>query len=127
MSIPQDRKYSTTHEWYKVEGKVVVLGITQFAADELTDITYVELPKVGAAVKAGAAIGEIESVKATSEVFSAVGGKIAAVNTALTDKPELINEDAFGAGWIARIEAADLSPLAALLDASGYQQALTAK
>jgi glycine cleavage system H protein len=124
MNVPQDRKYSESHEWFRAEGSTVVLGITQYAADELTDITYVELPKVGAAVKAGAAIGEIESVKATSEVFSAVGGKVAAVNTALADKPELINEDAFGGGWIVKIEAADLGPLDKLMDAAAYTKVL---
>jgi glycine cleavage system H protein len=124
MNVPQDRKYSESHEWFRAEGSTVVLGITQYAADELTDITYVELPKVGAAVKAGAAIGEIESVKATSEVFSAVGGKVAAVNTALADKPELINEDAFGGGWIVKIEAADLGPLEKLMDAAAYTKVL---
>lgn len=124
MSIPQDRKYSESHEWYRVEGKTVVLGISQFAADELTDITFVELPKVGATVKPGSAVGEIESVKATSEVFCAVGGKVVAVNTALNDQPELINQDAFGDGWIAKIEAADLSPLEKLMDATAYQKKL---
>ncbi|HRX87537.1 MAG TPA: glycine cleavage system protein GcvH [Phycisphaerae bacterium] len=126
MSIPQDRKYSESHEWYRVEGNTVVLGITQFAADELTDITYVELPQEGAAIKAGAAVGEIESVKATSEVFTVVGGKVSAVNTALSDKPELINEDAFGDGWIVKIEAADLAPLEKLMDAAAYAKVLGA-
>jgi glycine cleavage system H protein len=124
MSIPADRKYSESHEWYKVDGKIVTLGITQYAADSLTDITFVQLPAVGKQVKAGAAVGEIESVKATSELFSAVGGKVIEVNTALADHPELVNEDAFGKGWMVRIEAADLAPLNSLLDANAYSAKL---
>ena len=125
MGVPTDRKYSKTHEWYQVAGDVVTLGITQFAADELTDITYVELPKVGAQVRAGQACGEIESVKATSELFSAVAGQVTAVNTALADKPELVNEDAFGAGWMVKLKVADQTPLKALLDAAAYEKTLS--
>jgi glycine cleavage system H protein len=124
MSVPKDRKYSETHEWYEVKGKVVTLGISQFAADELTDITYVDLPEVGAQVKAGSVVGEIESVKATSELYSMVGGKVVATNEALADKPETINDDAFGAGWILKIEVSDLSPLDALMDAKAYEAKL---
>ena len=121
MDVPADRKYSETHEWYKVEGKFVTLGITQFAADELTDITYVELPKVGSTVKPGV-IGEIESVKATAELKCAVGGKVSAVNTTLADRPDLVNEDAFGAAWMVKIEATDLSALDDLYDAAAYRE-----
>ncbi len=120
MDVPADRKYAETHEWYKVEGKVVTLGITQFAADELTDITYIELPKVGSTVSPGV-IGEIESVKATAELNCAIGGKVTAINDALADHPELVNEDAFGAAWMVKIEAADLSPLNDLYDAAAYR------
>jgi len=123
MSIPADRKYAETHEWYAVDGITVTMGITQFAADELTDITYVELPEAGTQVKAGAAIGEIESVKATSEIFSAIGGTVVDVNADLADKPELLNEDAFNAGWIVKIEASDLAPLETLMDATAYERA----
>jgi len=126
MSIPQDRRYTKTHEWFRVDGEHVVMGITQFAADELTDITYVDLPAVGKKVKAGGVVTEIESVKATSEVFSAVEGEIVDVNQALADHPELINQDAFGAGWIVKLKAASRAPLEELLDAAGYQQALEA-
>jgi glycine cleavage system H protein len=121
MSIPTDRKYSETHEWYRPEGTVVTLGITQFAADALTDITYVALPPVGKMLKAGQAAGEIESVKATSELFCAVAGKVVATNAALAERPELINQDAFGEGWMLKIEATDLAPLEKLLDAKAYE------
>ncbi len=124
MSILADRKYSATHEWYQADGQIVTVGITQYAADELTDITYVELPEVGKEIKAGGVAGEIESVKATSELICAVAGKVAAVNNTLADQPELLNEDAFGAGWIIKIEAVDLSPLDELMDVAAYEKHL---
>ena len=120
MSVPTDRKYSRTHEWFAVDGDVVTVGITQFAADELTDITYVDLPKVGTLVKPDQEFGEIESVKATSELVSAVGGEIIEVNPELADAPELVNNDPFGAGRMVKIKTADLSPLEDLMDAAAY-------
>lgn len=122
MGVPTDRKYSQTHEWYKADGNVITMGITQFAADELTDITYVELPEVGRELEAGGAFGEIESVKATSDVFSAVPGKIVEINERLRDAPELLNSDPFEAGWIVRVEARDLGPLDKLLAPADYDQ-----
>lgn len=124
MTMPTDRKYSETHEWFLVENDVVTMGITQYAANELTDITFVELPKVGTKVNLGDAIGEVESVKATSEVFSAVGGKVIEVNTVLTDRPELVNEDAFEEGWMVKIKADSVEPLTALMDAREYKSYL---
>jgi glycine cleavage system H protein len=121
MTIPNDRRYTRTHEWAKVEGKIVTMGITQYAADELTDITYAELPEVGATVVAGQTCGEIESVKATSELLSAVSGRVVEVNEALREHPEYVNQDAYGKGWMIRVEAADIRPLAELLDAAAYE------
>ena len=121
MLAPADRKYSETHEWFVIDDDVVTMGITQYAADELTDITFVELPEVGTKVTSGDAIGEVESVKATSEIFSAVPGTIVEVNTALVDHPELINDDAFEEGWLVRIKADSADPLAALMDAKEYK------
>lgn len=121
MNIPDDRKYAETHEWFSVEDNLVTVGITQHAADELTDITYVELPAVGATIVEGATLGEVESVKATSEIFTAIGGKIAEINEALADQPELINDDAFGDGWLVRIQADSLAPLADLMSAQDYE------
>ena len=120
--VPTDRKYSKTHEWFKVEGETVRIGITKFAADELTDITFVSMPPVGKKVEAGGTFGEIESVKATSELFSTVAGEVVEVNTVLTDKPELVNNDAFNQGWMIRLQATDLKPLDALMDAKAYQE-----
>ena len=119
--VPTDRKYSKTHEWFKVEGDVVRIGITKFAADELTDITFVALPPVGKKVTAGGTFGEIESVKATSALFSAVAGEITETNKVLTDKPELVNNDSFNQGWMILLKSADLKPLDALMDAKAYQ------
>jgi glycine cleavage system H protein len=123
-TIPSDRKYTQTHEWFKAEGDIVTIGITQYAADELTDITFVDLPDQGTAIEPGVACGEIESVKATSELFSAVGGKVVEVNKDLEDQPELVNSDPFEAGWMLKIQAEDLSPLDNLMDPEAYEQML---
>ncbi len=120
MNAPTDRKYAETHEWYLLDGDVVTVGITQFAADELTDITYVDLPEIGSSLDAGNAVGEVESVKATSEVFTAVSGKVVEVNEALVDHPELINDDAFDEGWMVKIKADSLEPLNLLLTGKEY-------
>ena len=121
MKVPTDRKYSETHEWFLIDDDNVTVGITQYAADELTDITYVELPEVGTTVAAGNQLGEVESVKATSEILTAVGGEVIEVNTALVDHPELINDDAFEEGWIVKIRPESIEPLTALLDAKEYR------
>jgi len=122
MAVPRDCKFTQTHEWFKVEGNTVTVGVSQFAADELTDITYVDLPEIGDEVTAGEDFGEIESVKATSGLFCAVSGKIAAVNERLADEPELVNNDPFGDGWMIKIECTDLAPLEKLLDADAYEK-----
>lgn len=117
---PADRKYSKTHEWFKVDGDVVTIGISQFAADELTDITFVDLPQPGTQITAGKAFGEIESVKATSALYSAVGGEVTEVNGALADQPELVNNNPFDQGWMIKVRVSDLSPLDGLMDADAY-------
>jgi len=121
MPAPADCRYLDSHEWHKLDGGVVTLGITKFAIDELTDITYVELPTVGDEVTAGSAIGEIESVKATSELYTGVSGKVAEVNQAAIADPAVINGDPHGAGWLVKIEASDPSELEKLLDADTYE------
>ncbi len=121
MKAPSDRKYSETHEWFLVDEDVVTMGLTQYAADELTDITYVELPEVGLTVSAGDAVGEVESVKATSEIFTAVTGQVVEVNEALADHPELINDDALEDGWIVKIKAESVAPLRELMNAKEYK------
>lgn len=124
MAVPTDRKYLKTHEWFKVDGNIVTVGISEFAANQLTDITYVQLPQVGTTVKAGGEFGEVESVKATSPLYSAVAGEVIEVNTALNDKPETVNQDAFNAGWMVKIKAADLKPLDGLMDTRHYEEFL---
>ena len=120
MKVPVDRKYSETHEWFLLEDGTVIMGITQYAADELTDITFVDLPEVGARVTAGDSIAEVESVKATSEIFTAVSGTVMAVNTALADHPELINDDAFDEGWMIKIKVDSKAPLENLMNSKDY-------
>ncbi|HSW45758.1 MAG TPA: glycine cleavage system protein GcvH [Phycisphaerae bacterium] len=123
---PNDRKYSKSHEWFLVQGDVVTVGITKFAADELTDITFVDLPKVGSAVTAGQPFCQVESVKATSDVYSFVTGTIVEINEALSSEPGLINSDSFDQGWIAKIEAGDLGGLTGCMDSAAYQAMLNA-
>ena len=122
MAVPNDRKYSQTHEWFKAEGDTVTIGITQFAADELTDITFVDLPSVGDTIEGGGHFGEVESVKATSELYSAFAGEVVAVNEQLADEPGLLNSDPFGEGWMVKLRCGDLGPLEKLLDAAAYEK-----
>lgn len=121
-ATPSDRKYAKTHEWFLAEGDVVTIGITRFAADELADITFVSLPAVGTILTAGKPCGEIESVKAASELFTAVSGEVIEVNEALADAPELANQNPFGKGWMVKVRVSDLSPLDALMDAGAYEE-----
>lgn len=117
---PDDRRYLPSHEWHKLDNGQIVIGITQFAADELTDITFVQLPAVGANLKKGTAFGEIESVKATSELYSGVSGKVTAVNDALAGDPGLINRDPYQAGWMLRVQPTNPAELDALLNLADY-------
>ena len=104
VSAPSDRKYLETHEWHKVDGDTATIGITQIAADELTDITYVSLPKVGAKVTAGKPFGEIESVKATSDLYSGVTGEVIAVNEAVNKDPGMVNRDPYEGAWMIKVK-----------------------
>ncbi len=122
MNIPQELRYSKEHEWVRVEGNKATVGITDFAQHELGDVVFVELPAAGAAVTADKQFAVVESVKAVSDIFAPVSGTVTAVNDALTDAPETINGDPYGAGWIAVIEMSDSGELAALLDSAGYEK-----
>ena len=122
MPVPRDRRYLKTHEWHQLADGMVTIGITKFAVDQLTDITYVELPKLGTEVRAGKACGEIESVKATSDLYCGVSGKVTEVNKNLAGDPELVNSDPFGAGWMIRVAVKDRSEFDALMSAEDYQQ-----
>ena len=126
MAIPEDRRYSKEHEWALVEDAgTVLVGISEFAQAELGDVVFVELPKVGDKVTAGGQIGEIESVKAVSDLFSPVSGEVVEVNEDVKQKPELVNDSPYEDGWLLRIKPDDPSELDSLLDAAQYG-ALTA-
>jgi len=118
--IPEGLRYHTEHEWIREENRTAVLGITHFAQDALGDVVYIELPKVGSEVRSGQEIGEVESTKTTSAVYTPVTGKILSVNEALKDRPELVNQDPYGEGWIVKIQMADSSEVAKLMDAKQY-------
>jgi len=120
--VPDGLRYTKDHEWAKLEGKRARIGITDFAQDQLTDVVYVELPSMGKTVKQGEPIGTVESVKAVSEIFSPISGKVVDVNKALTDKPELVNKDPYGEGWMVVVEAADAAQVNGLMDAAGYRK-----
>ncbi len=120
MSAPTDRKYLETHEWHQAAGDIVTIGITQFAADELTDITFVQLPKVGAKLEANKRFGEIESVKATSDLYTGVSGTVTEVNSALTDNPGLVNRDPYGQAWMIKVKVSDPKQLDKLLPVEEY-------
>jgi glycine cleavage system H protein len=122
MNIPSDLKYSREHEWIRIEGNLATIGITDYAQEELGDIVNVELPDEGDEIHKDEAFGAVESVKASSEVFSPVSGKIVEVNEPLLDAPEMINEDPYDEGWMVRIELSDSSELNDLMDAAGYEQ-----
>ena len=120
MAQPNDRLYTKTHEWVKVAGSEATVGITQYAQGQLGDVVFVELPAAGKKVDKGAALGNIESVKAVSEVFAPVAGEVSAANAELETHPELINQDPYGGGWLVRLTVA---PGAAdgLMDAASYE------
>lgn len=120
MDTPTDRVYSESHEWHKLEGDVLTLGLTKFAVDQLTDVTYVEMQPVGTEFDAGDNIGEVESVKTTSDVYCACSGKIIETNPALEDNPGLLNEDPFGEGWLVKIRITNPAGLDSCMDAQTY-------
>jgi len=123
MNVPDDLRYSAEHEWALRldDTSRVRIGITDYAQDALGDVVYVDLPDVGGNVNAGDAMGELESTKSVSEIYAPVTGTVAAVNEALADNPQLLNEDPYGEGWLCEIETSDLGQLDALLDAAGYR------
>jgi len=124
--VPGDLRYTKEHEWVRVDGDEAVVGITEFAAHQLGDVVFVELPAVGRALAQAATFGVVESVKAVSDLFAPVAGEVIATNDALGAKPELVNADPYGEGWMLRVRMADAAQLDALLDAVAYEQ-LTAE
>jgi glycine cleavage system H protein len=124
MEFPSDLLYTKHDEWVRVEGDEVVIGITDYAQDQLSDVVYVELPEVGDSFDKGEPFGVVESVKAASDVFMPVTGEITAINEELEDSPEIVNEDPYGKGWFIRIRLSYKSDLDDLMDAEAYQAQL---
>ena len=120
MNLPEDLKYTAEHEWVRVENGRASIGITSFAADELGDIVFVELPEPGSALTQFGMFGVVESVKAVSDLYAPVSGTVVEVNDALRERPELLNSDPFGEGWIASVELSDPGELDTLMDAEAY-------
>ncbi len=115
-----DIKYSTDHEWLRIEGDSASVGISDYAQEQLGDVVYVELPEVGQLIAAGSQAAVVESVKAASEVYAPAGGEVTEVNTALEDDPALVNSDAMGAGWFFKLKLADTKELEGLMDEAAY-------
>ena len=120
--VPDDLRYTRDHEWAKSDGAKVRIGITDFAQSELTDIVYVELPKVGAALAKGKTFGVVESVKSTSELFAPISGKVAEVNATLAKTPEIVNKDPYVAGWMIVVEPSDKKEFDSLLTPEQYRE-----
>jgi len=127
MNVPENLKYSKEHEWVRVEGAEAVVGITDFAQHELTEIVFVELPAVGKEVKKGDPLAVVESVKAVSDVYSPISGKVAAVNSGLEDAPELVNNSPYDEGWMVRLAVSDAGEVEGLMDAGAYMQFIQEK
>jgi glycine cleavage system H protein len=122
MSNPDDRRYTAEHEWIKPEGEHYIVGITAFAQDQLGDIVYVELPRVGDRVEAGQAFGVIESVKTASDLYAPVSGEVVEVNSTLVEQPQAVNDDPYGSGWMIKLRAADAAAVDQLLTAEQYAE-----
>jgi glycine cleavage system H protein len=120
--VPDDLRYSKEHEWVRRDGTSATIGITSFAADELGDIVFVELPEVGTSLSQFGSFGVVESVKAVSDLYAPVSGEVTEVNEALRESPELLNSDAFGDGWILRVALSQPDEVDELLDAAGYEE-----
>ena len=130
MQVPEGLRYTPDHEWLRIEGDEAVVGITEYAASELGDIVFVELPMPGVALQSVQSFGVIESVKTASDLYSPAAGEVLAVNTALADKPELVNEDPYGDGWMIRMRLSDPEAVSAsgerLMDAAAYRSLIEA-
>lgn len=124
MDTPRNLKYTNSHEWVRVEGKNVIVGITDFAQDQLSDLTYVELPTVGDSFSAQEEAAVLESVKAASDVYAPISGTITAVNQELLEHPELVNTDPYGQGWLFKMSPDDKTELEGLMDADQYDQSM---
>lgn len=122
MNVPDDLSYSSDHEWVRVEGDLLRIGITDYAQDSLGDVVFVEVPEVGTTYEAGDAFGEVESTKSVSEIYAPVGGKIVEINEDLESAPESVNSDPYGNGWIVVMEPTDPGSVSTLLAAAAYRE-----
>lgn len=122
MAVPKDYKFTKTHEWVKVDGDIATIGITEFASSELGDITYLELPGAGTALRQSEPFGVVESVKAASDVYSPISGEVVEENNAAIDAPEVVNSSPFGDAWLIKVRIEDTSQLDNLLDAEAYEK-----
>lgn len=122
MNFPKDLKYTASHEWARIEGGLATVGITDFAQGELGDIVFVELPAVGAKVSAGKPFGTVEAVKAVSDLNAPLSGEVAEINSNLEGTPDVVNKDAYGAGWMVKIKLSNAAEAANLMDAAGYDK-----
>ena len=119
--VPEELRYTKEHEWIRVEGDSVVIGVTDYAQNALTDVVWVELPEMGAVVGSMDSFASVESVKSVSEIYAPISGEVIEINGTLEDAPELINEDPYGKGWICKMSISDNSELASLLDGTTYR------
>ena len=124
LNLPEDIKYTKNHEWAKAEGDTVTIGINDYAQDQLGEIVFVEMPQEGDTFSAKDEFGSVESVKAVSEIYMPISGEIVAINEALEDAPEKVNEDCYQSGWIIKVKASDLSEMDALMDKAAYLEML---
>ncbi len=122
----EDRKYTESHEWVKMEGDLAVIGVSDYAQDQLGDVVFVELPTVGTKVEAGKAFGVVESVKAASDVYAPISGTVEAINDGLSSAPETVNKDALGGGWFVKIRPSNRAELDRLMDAATYKKRIEA-
>ena len=120
--VPAELRYTKDHEWIRIEGDEAVVGITQYAADQLGDIVFVELPEAGRSLEQHATFGVVESVKAVSDLYAPLSGEVVEVNPDLSGNPELVNSDPYGAGWMLRVKLADPAEVEGLLDAAAYDE-----
>ena len=125
MDFPEDLLYSAEHEWVRVAGDVATVGITDYAQDALGDVVFVQLPDLGELVVADAVVSEIESTKSVSEIYSPLGGSVLEVNTALDDRPELVNSDPYGEGWIFKLQLSEPDSTGSLMDSATYRASIS--
>jgi glycine cleavage system H protein len=121
VNVPEDLRYTSEHEWVRLDGNVATVGITDFAQDSLGDVVFVQLPEVGLMVEGAGSCAEVESTKSVSDIYAPVAGKVVEANPALDGAPELLNHDPYGDGWIFKLEVADAADVDGLLDAAAYR------